>query len=138
MARSGRNAGQPQALDRVVEEVRFLWDAHVLARETATRRFARDGQRGSGPPLGVHDDLGVAARKLRPAGATVSRTQGGKTLQQRHLIVTDAIRTPRDRVTAAGKVTWQAQATLWGEIDAPRAGATPCPIGFQGRDHDGG
>lgn len=129
--------GSPAAGERVMEEVRFLWDGHVLAAEIAVRReHARDGSE-------LRDKRSVRTttwewlpESFVPLAQTVSTCEGGRTTRQRYAVVTDAIGTPRELVAADGRIVWQASTTLWGELDDVRVEQVVCPFAFQGQYRD--
>jgi RHS repeat-associated protein len=112
----------------VAEEVRFHWDAQVLAEQqrvlngtVATTTW--DHEPGSWTPI---------SQDHRTSAANAPQHVIDR---QFHAIVTDLVGTPTELVTTDGRVEWRHQASLWGEERGGRR-TVDCPLRFPGQYHD--
>jgi RHS repeat-associated protein len=62
----------------------------------------------------------------------VAKIEGEKT----YACVTDQVGTPRELVSADGRLAWSADLTVWGSVAELRGGESDCAIRFQGQWYD--
>ncbi|MEU4744338.1 RHS repeat-associated core domain-containing protein [Actinosynnema sp. NPDC023658] len=115
-----------------VEEVRFHWDAQVLAEQehvvagtpfVATTTW--DHRPGSWTPV---------SQERRTTAADAPQHVVDRRF---HAIVTDLVGTPTELVTTDGRVDWRQRTSLWGEERGPvGADGADCLLRFPGQYHD--
>lgn len=125
------------ALDRRIEKrreggggTRYLWDGDTIVEEQPVDRAGR-----------ADPDQAVIWTYAPGSPVPVARRQGGRVWY----VVTDQVGTPRELVTADGRLAWAAAYDTWGAVNenakvAPDAATGPsqafCPIRFPGQWHD--
>ena len=114
---------------------RFVWDGPQLVEETAVsgaRRTTRtwDYEPGTFRPATQVEQHAVVTDAGGLSDAEVDR--------RFYAIVADLAGTPRELVTADGRIAWRAETDLWGARQAAFGAEEEagCPLGFPGQYHD--
>ncbi|MET8245487.1 RHS repeat-associated core domain-containing protein [Streptomyces sp. NPDC005202] len=122
------------------DRTEFVWDTMRLAEQhlrdgrVTTWDYAPDSHR----PLTQTDHR----RRAHPQGSSYFAMLADDTTADRttrfQVVITDAIGTPTELVTAQGEMTWQRRTSLWGSpLPGPaEPTSTSCPLRFPGQYAD--
>ncbi|MEV6674021.1 RHS repeat-associated core domain-containing protein [Streptomyces sp. NPDC051162] len=115
------------------DETLFSWDGTRLSEQAAPGDEITTWDHTPG----THRPLTQTTRVLRAAGESSITAFAEDRAPTFHAIVTDAVGTPTELVTATGELAWQQRTSLWGtSLPAPPADAVDCPLRFPGQYHD--
>jgi RHS repeat-associated protein len=116
-----------------VEQIRFLWDAELLAEQhhsradtTAVTVTSWDYEPGTWTPI---------AQRRR----TFHRDTPQETIDDEfHAIIADLVGAPQELVAPDGTIAWRRDADLWGgpAADDSSGSGVGCPLRFPGQYHD--
>lgn len=128
----------PQDPRQIFSETEYLWDGHTLAAERRLRK--KPDHHGE---CDILDDITTTWEfepgTFRPLAKTdTTRIIKGSECETRqtYAVVLDHIGTPRELISADGKLAWQAKTNIWGEVEAITVNKTDCPLRFQGQYFD--